>query len=265
VLPELGPRRIDGITQRDLQDLVERLLAGGHHASTTRNTLTPLRSIFRRSVVRGDLTLNPTRGLELPAVRGRRVRIAPPHEAAALLSALEHDRAVWATAMFAGLRRGELRGLAISDIDLVGGLIRVRHSWDSVAGLIEPKSRAGQRTVPIAGVLQRVLVEHLRALEHSEGLVFGRNAREPFQPKAVSARAGRAWKRAGLRAITLHECRHTFASLMIAAGVNVKALSSYMGHASITITLDRYGHLLPGNEREAARLLDAFLLQSLVE
>jgi integrase len=57
----------------------------------------------------------------------------------------------------------------------------------------------------------------------------------------------------------LHECRHTFASLMIAAGVNAKALSTYMGHANISITLDRYGHLMPGNEDEAAGLLDAYL------
>jgi integrase len=57
----------------------------------------------------------------------------------------------------------------------------------------------------------------------------------------------------------LHECRHTFASLMIDAGVNAKALSTYMDHSSITITLDRYGHLFPGNEDEAAELLDAYL------
>ncbi len=59
--------------------------------------------------------------------------------------------------------------------------------------------------------------------------------------------------------ITLHECRHTFASLMIAAGVNAKALSTYMGHANIAITFDRYGHLMPGNEEQAAGLLDAYL------
>jgi integrase len=59
--------------------------------------------------------------------------------------------------------------------------------------------------------------------------------------------------------LTLHECRHTFASLMIAAGVNAKALSTYIGHSSITITLDRYGHLMPGSETEAMHLLDAYL------
>ena len=62
-----------------------------------------------------------------------------------------------------------------------------------------------------------------------------------------------------LTRITLHECRHTFASLMIAAGVNAKALQVFMGHSSVAITLDRYGHLMPGSEAEAAELLDAYL------
>lgn len=56
--------------------------------------------------------------------------------------------------------------------------------------------------------------------------------------------------------------RHTFASLMIVAGVNAKALSTYLGHASVTITFDRYGHLMPGNEAEAAEVLDAYLARS---
>jgi integrase len=65
-----------------------------------------------------------------------------------------------------------------------------------------------------------------------------------------------------LEQITLHEARHTFASMMIAAGVNAKALSTYTGHAAVAITYDRYGHLMPGNEAEAAGLLDAYLDRS---
>lgn len=81
----------------------------------------------------------------------------------------------------------------------------------------------------------------------------------PFNDTSVAQRARTAWKRARLELITLHEARHTFASLMIAAGVNAKALASYMVHSSVTITYDRYGHLMPGNEDEAAALLDAYL------
>jgi integrase len=62
-----------------------------------------------------------------------------------------------------------------------------------------------------------------------------------------------------LERVTLHDCRHTNASLAIASRVNAKALSIYMGHASITQTLDRYGHLMPGSEAEAATLLDGYL------
>jgi integrase len=75
-------------------------------------------------------------------------------------------------------------------------------------------------------------------------------------------RAHRAWKKEGLKPIGLHECRHTFASILIAAGVNAKALSTYLGHSSIQITLDRYGHLMPGNEDEAVVLVDAYLARA---
>ena len=82
----------------------------------------------------------------------------------------------------------------------------------------------------------------------------------PFAPTPLRERADTGvGERRSWTSITLHECRHTFASLMIAAGVNAKALSTYMGHANISITLDRYGHLMPGNEDEAAGLLDAYL------
>src|SRR5205823_255573 len=78
------------------------------------------------------------------------------------------------------------------------------------------------------------------------GLVFSRDGRTPFDGDWAHRQARAAWEKAALEPIGLHEARHAFASLMIAAGVNAKALSTYMGHASVTITLDRYGYLMPG-------------------
>jgi integrase len=124
---------------------------------------------------------------------------------------------------------------------------------------VAPKSQAGVRTVPIARALRLHLVEHRLAHDARGGLFCGRKNGKPFSNQAVSQRAQRAWTAAGLDPIGLHDCRHTFASLMIAAGVNAKSLSAFMGHASITMTLDRYGHLFPGSEDEAAGLLDAYL------
>jgi len=262
LLPEFGGRKLSDIRRSDLQDFADRLLAGGTDASTIRNTLMPLRAIFRRAVARGDIAVNPTTGLELPAVRGRRDRIASPEEASKLMEALpERDRALWATALYGGLRRGELQALRWDDVDPAKGVIRIERAWDVREGEIEPKSRAGRRTVPIAAVLRDYLVEH-KQRRGGNGLVFGRPDGKAFDGSTVDARAKAAWRNAGLEPITLHEARHTFASLMIAASVNAKALATYMGHASVTITYDRYGHLMPGNEDEAAALLDAYLARA---
>ncbi len=203
-------------------------------------------------------------GVELPAVRGKRDRVVSVEEADALLAALpDEDRAAWATAFFAGLRRGELLALRWEDVDLPAGVLRVERGYDDKAReFIEPKSRAGRRTVPIAAVLREFLIAHRLRSGRGEGLVFGASASDPFDYWTSKRRTERAWKAAGLAAVGMHEARHTFASLMIAAGVNAKALSTYMGHSSVTITYDRYGHLMPGNEEEAAVLLDAYLAKA---
>jgi integrase len=262
VYPELGSMRLVEVRRSDLQALADRLLVAGLDPSTIRGAFMPLRVIYRRAIARDEVAVNPTTGLELPAVRGRRERIASRGEAAALLEALPAgDRALWATAFYGGLRRGELRALRWEDVDLASGVIRVRRSWDQQAGAVDPKSRAGRRAVPIPAALRDHLLEHRIATDHPAGLVFGRSAELPFDPSTVTERAGRAWRADGLGPIGLHEARHTFASLMIAAGVNAKALSTFMGHSSITTTVDRYGHLMPGGEGEAAALLDVYLAQ----
>ena len=92
-----------------------------------------------------------------------------------------------------------------------------------------------------------------------QGVGIRQRFRQAVQPNTLVERARRAWYAAKLNGLNLHEARHTFASLMIAAGVNAKALSTFMGHSSIAITMDRYGHLFPGSEAEAAALLDNYL------
>jgi integrase len=122
----------------------------------------------------------------------------------------------------------------------------------------DTKSR-NRRKVPIVGLLREHLAaERLRQPPGME-LCFGLDGGRPFRPDRLQQRADATWVAAGLERLTLHDCRHTFASLAIASGVNAKALSTYMGHSSITETLDRYGHLMPGNEAEAATLLDTYL------
>ncbi|HEX3735753.1 MAG TPA: site-specific integrase [Solirubrobacterales bacterium] len=250
------------------------MLAGDLAASTIRNTVNPLQAIYRHAARRELVAVNPTRELELPIARGRRDRIATPVEAKRLLDALPvGDRPVWATAFYAGLRRGELQALRVSDIDLARSEISVQRSWDQQEGPIPPKSKAGTRTVPILGVLREFLES--RVSPGNDDLVFGRTRAEPFNPKTLSDRSKRAWvtsnqreaeaaEREGgepilVRPMTLHECRHTFASLLIDAGVNPKAIQEFMGHATIEETFSRYGHLMPGTRNQARELVDAYM------
>jgi len=281
VLPTLGHLRLSEVRRVDVQDLVDRLLADGHDPSTILNTLDPLRAIFRRAIQREQVAVNPCANLEVPRPRGRRDRIASPDEARALLEALpDEERALWATAFYAGLRRGELRAIRWSDIDLPGRQLRVQRGWDDEEGEIEEKTQAGRRTVPIIGALASVLAAHkLRTGRDQDELVFGPDGVRAFEPSTVRRRALAAWgwrevpnREAGgprtvlvkarpdaLTPIGLHEARHTFASTLIAAGVNAKAITEAMGHASVTMTFDRYGHLMPDGRDEARARVDAYL------
>ena len=135
----------------------------------------------------------------------------------------------------------------MGDVDLASGVIRVERGWDEKEGPIELKTAAGRRRVPIPVKLRDHLVEHKLATgREGDDLLFGRTATDAFNGKNLQDRADTAWSGAGVERITPHECRHTFASLMIAAGVNAKALSTFMDLANIAITMDRYGHLMPG-------------------
>jgi integrase len=258
--PALGAEPLDQITRVDLQELVDELAAGGFGATTIETTLNVIRAIYRHELARDRIKGNPTRGVALPSGGNRRERFATPAEAKALLAVLpEKDRAVWATAFYAGLRRGELIALRDHAIDLKAAEIRVQAGWDPDEGEQETKGRA-RRTVPMIGELRTILAAHrLRTGRRGADLVFGATAVSPFCRRGLQRRADAAWKAAGLARITLHECRHTFASIAIAAGVNIGTVSAALGHASVTITWDRYHHLMPGTMDEAASLIQAYV------
>lgn len=278
LVPDLGAHRVAEITRSDLQRRVGAWLAQGLSPSKVRATVNAARVVFRDfDLITGTdnpLINDPTRCLRLPRSDGKRERIASPDEARRLIEALEPgDRALWAAAMDAGLRHGELKALRCCDLDLDHDRIHVRRGWDQYEGEIEPKSESGKRTTCVSARLKRLLQEHLERTERSHrDRVFGDIIGDPFVSTSVNTRARRAWAAARvrddeegalpeqqrIRPIGLHECRHTAVSQMLDAGISIDKVSKFMGHASITITIDRYGHLLPGGEAEAAALLDAY-------
>jgi integrase len=273
IVPELGALRLSQIRRRDVQALVDRLVGDGLSGSRIRGIVNALRAVLRRPLQDDELGANPTDRLNLPADSKPRERAASPAEAAELLDALPiEQRALWAVAFYAGLRRGELRGLRWSDIDDAVTEIRVQRGWDEIEGEIAPKSEKGTRRVPIAGALRLILLEHrARTGRRGGDLVFGRTATEPFTPTHIRKLALGAWAAAAVGAflrhepfpvelepIGLHECRHTFVSLMHAAGRSLEEIGDYVGHSSAYMT-DQYRHLLDGARTDAAAALDALL------
>src|SRR5215211_2456905 len=162
VLPGFGAVRLSELRRSDLQGFANELHARGLSPSAVQVTLLPIRAIVRRALSLDELAVDPCAGLHLPAVRGRRERYASPDEAERLIAAIpERDRASWATAMYGGLRLGELRALRVQDLGLASGVIHVERGWDPAEGPIALKSRAGRRKVPIAAILRDYLTEHL--------------------------------------------------------------------------------------------------------
>jgi integrase len=258
VKADLGHYPLAELRRADVQRFVDELEGA---ASTVRNTLDPLRSIYRHAVKRERVAVNPTVDLDMPHDRAEEMRIVSRPDATKLLEALpELERGFWATALYAGLRSGELRALRWSDVDLEARLIHVRRSWDDGVEEVEPKTAGSRRRVPIVPRLAKALERHREITERGDGeLVFGRTGSAPAERSTIRRRARAAWKAAELEPITVHQCRHTCASFLIAAGANANALSVVLGHASISITFDRYGHLMKGGEDEVGRLLDQYL------
>ncbi len=275
----IGAQKLSAVRRSDVQDLIDRLGNQGMSAHQLRGAVAPLRIIYRRALVRDQVAVNPTIGVELPtAKRADKDRVVSRDRAAELLVAVrDRDRAVWATAMYAGLRRGELQALRWKHVDFTAGVIKVRRSYDT-GGKVEqePKSKNARRDVPIIASLRLLLEEHRELVPHGQdALVFGDKAQVYFSPPPLRNRALTDWKAANaaraanldrelepsevLDPVTLHQCRHCFASFMIAAGCNVKALSVIVGHANIQTTFDEYGHLMPDGADDARRRLEAYL------
>ena len=266
VLPELGSKRITRLQRPELQRWVDGLMTPERSPSTIRNVVAALRALIGFAELRGWVRVNPCNGLRLPAGEQARDRIASPAEAAELIAAMRpKDRATLGFAVYAGLRLGELLALDVTAVDLDGGWIHVHRSWDRGSKQFVPTKSRKPRRVPIIDKLATLLADHFVLLDHpSGGLLFpsANNLDWPTDAGILRRRTHAHWKKLGLDPLGFHEGRHTYASIAIAAGLNAKTLSTYLGHATITITLDRYGHLMPGSEVEARAMLNSYLDRS---
>jgi integrase len=260
ILPTWGTVPLGKITFEGLTHWIARLSLSGLGPSGVRQSVFVMSAALDHAVRSGRIRANPARGLGLPRIRRRDYVFLTHGQLRNLASEAGPSRVLVLLLGYTGLRWGEATALRVCDIDLDRRRIDVRRAHSDVGGRIvlgTPKSHQS-RTVPIPRFLADELAK-LTTGEPPEQLVFttsgGTVLRLSNWRLAVFTPArGRAGLSARFR---IHDLRHTAASLMIQAGYPPKMLQEIMGHASITTTLDLYGHLYPGDMDRYADRLDS--------
>jgi integrase len=222
----------------------------------------------------GAVARNVATMVDAPRVKAKEIEILTLSEVSTVLEALR-DKPIYpivAVALATGLRRSELLALRWQDVDLDGAALRVEQALEQTArgGLVfrAPKTRHGRRTVTLPSSTVALLREHRKAQQEqrlffglgkapADALVFSSWDGSPYLPATLTLQWRRAMQRAGLTA-TLHSLRHTHASTLIAAGLDVLTISRRLGHGSPAITLGVYGHLFKTDDRAAA-IMEAVL------
>jgi integrase len=255
ILPAFGDRPLEAVTARD----IERWRAGLTVCPRTKNKLvTVLHGIYRRAQRVWDLNVNPAVHVErLREPRSLDIDVFTPEEVMALVraAASEQDAAVFLTAAFTGLRRGELVALRWRDVDFAGSLIRVRATYTHEA-LTTPKSgrvRSVPMALDVAAALAR-LGQRGVAVGDEDQVFLGAGGGY-LDGSALRRRYERALERAGLRRLRFHDLRHTFGTRMIAVA-DIVRVKEWMGHADVETTM-RYLHYAPRTE-DAALVARAF-------
>lgn len=225
---------------------------------------------LKRAVENGTLARNVAAIRKPPAVEDTELEILEPEQLAAVLAALAdhpymHPLACLAAAT--GARRGELLALEWKDVSFDRAVLRIERSVEETkAGLRikSPKTRRGRRNVSLPAETVAMLREHLTRqrelrLQLGQGgqpvLVFSTVEGAMLSPNNVTRAWGRALRCRGLPPVGFHSLRHSHASALIRAGVDILIVSRRLGHAKASITLDTYGHLFEGADAAAAKAI----------
>ena len=259
-------------TTADVDRLISRKLAEGSSISTARRTRSVLAQAIDQAVRWGWVGRNVATLARAPKSERVEGRTLSPEEARSFLATLKgHRLEVLFTMMLAtGLRRGEALGLRWDDLDTKRGVLRVQRQLQREGeGLItkEPKTTRSRRVVNLPTPLVKMLADHRRDQQRSadaigpgwqdSGFIFVNSIGGPLDPRNLLRDFKKACADAGLGDWHLHELRHSAASLMLAQGVKLQVVSEVLGHSSIRMTADVYGHILdPDREQAASAMSD---------
>lgn len=272
----LGERRLQSLRPADLAALYANLMRSGLAPRTVRHAHAVLHRALKQAKTWGLLRDNPAEMAELPSVPDHELAILQPDRAREMLDTLRGQPlyALASLALASGMRRNEMLALRWQDIDLDAGHLTVETALEQTTAhgvrVKGPKTRRSRRTISLPAHVIAELRAHWRVQQEqrlalgvgkapADSCVLATIDGKPQTPNVISGLWARAMDAIGMPEITLHSLRHTHASMLIAAGMDILTISRRLGHASPMITLNTYGHLIHGaDDRAAAIMYEAF-------
>ena len=276
IRPNIGDIPLGKLTSLDLQKFYKKLLAQGRvdrveakgqpkglSAKTVRNIHQILSSALKLAQEHRLILTNPAEGCALPRVEHQEMKTLTTVQLASFFREARESGVfeLYYLELATGLRRGELLGLKWEDINLERGDLRVRRQVSRINGeVVEAplKTKNAYRTLPLAEDTVSVLKEQRRKVGNSPWVFPSPNG-GPISPDSVLHMLHRVLKRAGLPKVRFHDLRHTFATLALQNGVDVKTVSGMLGHFSAGFTLDTYAHITSAAQRQAAQTMGSVL------
>ena len=230
---------------------------------TVRNIHQMIGSAYNLAIEQKLVTRNPTQGCALPKVEHKEMKTLTADQLSAFFQEAKDSGVyeLYYLDLATGLRRGELLGLKWADVDLDRGVLKIQRAISRQNGKVVEaplKTKNAYRTLPLSADAISVLKMQKCKVGNSEW-VFPSPAGGPMSPDSVLHMLQRVLKRAGLPRIRFHDLRHTFATMALQNGVDVKTVSSMLGHYSAGFTLDTYAHVTTDAQLKAAQTMGSIL------
>ncbi|WP_138422593.1 tyrosine-type recombinase/integrase [Maritimibacter alexandrii] len=262
--PKIGHLLLTELKRSDVRDFKDSLIDRGVSQAQVKKIMVSLRAVISEAVEREWVDRNVASEVKFKRSTRRdnkRVEVPTKDEIRTIIEkAPDSHRAMFVTAIFTGMRISELRGLSWAGVDFDRGTIKVFQRADEYCVIGDPKSRAGVREIPMSPTVLKTLREwQLSSKPNELNLVFPNGVgkvqnysniyNRVFKPMLVS---NGIVNEAGEAKFGIHALRHAAASLFIEQGWNPKKIQTLLGHASITMTMDTYGHLFENAEEDVA-------------
>jgi len=270
ILPSFGDVRLRDIRAIDVEQWVAGMAAGGLSPSRTRQAYNVFSSSLKAAVRSDMIRVNPADGAKLPKIKINEMRHLTPAEVESIANRVEDQYEVLVYVLaYCAIRAGEAVALRRKNVNIVRSELRVVESATEINGRIEfgaTKNRRN-RNVTVPKFLVKRVEEHLTSYvaQDPDALVFGSPLGGPLR---LSNFRHRVWTPAlegtDLEGVRIHDLRHTAASILINQGLHPKIVQQHLGHSSIVVTMDRYGHLYPSDTERVQDALDAAFETGLV-